>query len=226
MKLEKKFSKEVRKMKKGFTLIELLVVIAIIAILAAMLLPVLSKARERARSAVCIANLKQIALASKIYIEDYPGTLPRMPSVIAGVGFCSGLYDLNYVKNWGVFKCPSDTRKVEWSRAAGNASYSMNTGTDWEGYWGFPEVSADGTADEEGTIYIYCTRNWTGNKEVHPDYWRQAYLAGTAKDHNGLINIIFCDLHVGTLDAKFLTTQMGAPGCIWGFGPWSFSKNN
>ena len=63
-------------MKKSFTLIELLVVIAIIAILAAMLLPALSAARERARSAHCISNLKQIGLALFMYSGSNDGNIP------------------------------------------------------------------------------------------------------------------------------------------------------
>jgi prepilin-type N-terminal cleavage/methylation domain-containing protein/prepilin-type processing-associated H-X9-DG protein len=68
---------EERKMKRnpgrrqGFTLIELLVVIAIIAILAAILFPVFAQARDKARQAACLSNLKQIGLASRMYAQDY-----------------------------------------------------------------------------------------------------------------------------------------------------------
>jgi len=62
--------------RKGFTLIELLVVIAIIAILASILLPVLSRAREQARRAVCMNNLKQFGVVFMMYAQDYDGWLP------------------------------------------------------------------------------------------------------------------------------------------------------
>jgi prepilin-type N-terminal cleavage/methylation domain-containing protein/prepilin-type processing-associated H-X9-DG protein len=62
--------------KKAFTLIELLVVIAIIAILAAILFPVFARARESARRASCVSNLKQIGLGVMMYVQDYDGRYP------------------------------------------------------------------------------------------------------------------------------------------------------
>jgi len=62
---------------KGFTLIELLVVIAIIGILAAMVFPVFARARESARKAVCLSNVKNLALAVQMYLGDYNAFPPK-----------------------------------------------------------------------------------------------------------------------------------------------------
>src|SRR4026209_1328185 len=68
----------IQKERRAFTLIELLVVIAIIAILAAILFPVFAQAREKARQAACMSNLKQWAHASMMYLSDHDERLPGM----------------------------------------------------------------------------------------------------------------------------------------------------
>ena len=66
-----------KKLNKGFTLIELLVVIAIIALLLAILMPALSRAKEQAQATRCMANLKQIGVAMHLYANDYDYKVPR-----------------------------------------------------------------------------------------------------------------------------------------------------
>ena len=101
-----------QKKREGFTLIELLVVIAIIAILAAILFPVFSKAREKARTSSCQSNLKQLALGVLMYVQDYDDEFPpdAIPGGTSQFGFPYLAWpDLiyPYVKNAQIFRCPS-----------------------------------------------------------------------------------------------------------------------
>jgi prepilin-type N-terminal cleavage/methylation domain-containing protein/prepilin-type processing-associated H-X9-DG protein len=93
--------------RTGFTLIELLVVIAIIAILAAILFPVFAQAREKARQATCLSNLKQLGLAHMMYAQDYDDTLIAAQINTATGGLRWPQLLAPYVKARGFVLCPT-----------------------------------------------------------------------------------------------------------------------
>jgi prepilin-type N-terminal cleavage/methylation domain-containing protein/prepilin-type processing-associated H-X9-DG protein len=131
-------------MRRAFTLIELLVVIAVIAILAALLFPVFSRARESGRRTGCLSNEKQLTNAVLMYTSDYDETLPSATDGPSTPGLSGGwllfnhfpaneaavsnAYDVTrggiypYVKNSQVYICPTDSE----GRRSGN-SYAMNS---------------------------------------------------------------------------------------------------
>ena len=102
-----------RRGQRAFTLVEVLVVVAVIAILAALLLPALSRGKERARRARCAANLRQVALATFMYVDDHEDTFPIQPedglAVVAVGGHGTNFYDqlMPYLTQPGVWVCPS-----------------------------------------------------------------------------------------------------------------------
>ena len=198
---------------KIFTLIELLVVIAIIAILASMLSPALNKAREKARSAKCVGNLKQLGQTNAMYCDDYNDFLPpiyRNRSIrevirLSGTWYSYGLfYSLGYIKNPRAFYCPSSnidkTRYGAYEGPWGIGIYPVGTpiiglGVNLAGGYLYRGASTYGQPDPLG-----CNETLQGlshgiNRAYLSDHG--PLLQGSrATGHPGGYNILYSDGHV------------------------------
>jgi prepilin-type N-terminal cleavage/methylation domain-containing protein len=187
--------------RKGFTLIELLVVIAIIAILAAILFPVFSQVREKARQTTCLTNTRQLALGVSMYAQDWGEVLPTLGTI----NECRGrwMFQIHpYVRNRQIFTCPNAPRN-EWD----GTMYSDTTGygwaehiwSKWDGSWvgscrrttGFSlaeirkpaETIASGDTGFNATGWtptqgrpgwaMYRRPPWVGDSDPRPGYYPQ-----------------------------------------------------
>jgi prepilin-type N-terminal cleavage/methylation domain-containing protein/prepilin-type processing-associated H-X9-DG protein len=202
----------------GFTLIELLVVIAIIAIMAAILFPVFSQAREKARQTSCLSNLRQVGLGVMMYAQDYDETYPKVLLDYYCVlwpptwgNFCPWQGMLQpYLRNVQMLLCPSSGYRATYVAPDGN-TYPVTV----HGHYGIDQVfgyrmsaivslaSLKNPADKVFAVDVWDQRSATYT--TRPFWWNWLGPPGyyqPADRHMDGNNLAFSDGHAKWLNAR------------------------
>ena len=196
----------------AFTLIELLVVIAIIAILAALLLPALSKAKERAWATDCLNHLRQIGIASVLYADDYEQALPR--SQHSGESWVGTLQP--YCSGTNLWRCHRDPHKTRlYSYAVNDFLLPPDAGS---GLPNFSRVTAVPSPSE--TFFMAeCADAYVSSDHFHfadadeGGYTTNAFVGQVAvRRHSGAANYVFMDGHVERLTWHLVQNKLTSTG--------------
>jgi prepilin-type N-terminal cleavage/methylation domain-containing protein/prepilin-type processing-associated H-X9-DG protein len=194
--------------KRAFTLIELLVVIAIIGILAAMLLPSLAKAKERAITIKCLSNLKQLGTSMVMYGDDNQSLLPQANGDVpwASTNPVPWLRLLaDYYKNTNVVRCPAFTQfyhQSPYSYFLGSRAAYIDAGLA-DAPVSMKKILVPGQYILSGD----CNWDFTATDADPDNYTQDTLFWNPSPTHNHKVNVLFADTHAG-ISSHFSSNEM------------------